>query len=105
MSAFDQLDNKSVVVGGNEYSNVESTKCMITHLPIPELLILMIACWCCSSLPFFLMRLVACNEKVKERRAILILQCLFFWIEAKIVCYKLKFMAASALIKMLAMWP
>ena len=54
MSAFDLLDNKSVVVGGNEYSNVESTKCMITHLPIPELLFLMIACWCCSSLPFVL---------------------------------------------------
>ena len=75
MSAFDLLDNKSVVVGGNEYSNVESTKCMITHLPIPEFLFLMIACWCCSSLPFVLMGLVACNEKVKERRAILILRC------------------------------
>ena len=38
VSAFDLLDNKSVVVEGNEYSYVESTKCMITHLPIPELL-------------------------------------------------------------------
>ena len=107
ISAFDQLDNKSTVVGGNEYSNGGSTKCMITHLPIPELLILIISCWCCSSSPFFLMGLVACNEKVKERRAILILQCLFFWIEAQmsIGCYKLNFMAASVLIKMLAMWP
>ena len=75
MSAFDLLDNKSVVVGGNEYSNVESTKCMITHLPFPELLILMIACWSCSSFPFVLIGLVACNEKVNERRAILILRC------------------------------
>ena len=75
MSAFDQLDNKSVVVGGNEYSNVESTKCVITHLPIPELLILMIACWCCGSLPFVLMGLVVCNDKVNEQRAILILRC------------------------------
>jgi len=75
MSSFDLLDNKSVVVGGNEYSNVESTKCIITHLPIPELLILMIVCWCCSSFPFFLIELVACNDKVNERRAILILLC------------------------------
>ena len=29
MFAFDQLDNNSTVVGGNEYSNGGSTKCMI----------------------------------------------------------------------------